>query len=59
VKLHPELKFLVTDIGCGITGFTVIQIASLFKIAIDDNIGNVYLPNSFYEELLNEINNTE
>ena len=59
VKLRPELKLLVTEIGCGIAGFTVIQIALLFKIAIDDNIGNVYLPNSFYEELLNEINNTE
>lgn len=59
VKLHPELKFLVTEIGCGIAGFTVMQIAPLFKIAIDNNIGNVYLPNSFYEELLNEIKNTE
>ena len=51
---HPELKFLVTEIGCGIAGFTVEEIAPLFKAAMDENMENVYLPKSFYEELLNE-----
>ncbi len=53
-KSHQELKFLVTEIGCGIAGFTVEQIAPLFKIAIDENIENVYLPASFYEVFSNE-----
>jgi hypothetical protein len=53
-KTHPELKFLVTEIGCGIAGFTVEEIAPLFKPAIDENIENVYLPKSFHKELQNE-----
>jgi hypothetical protein len=47
-KQHPELKFLVTEIGCGIAGFTPKEIAPLFRAAIDENIENVYLPESFY-----------
>ncbi|MDR0757478.1 MAG: hypothetical protein LBF85_06515 [Tannerella sp.] len=47
-KAHPELTFLVTEIGCGIAGFTPDDIAPLFKPAIDENIENVYLPESFY-----------
>ncbi|MDD3644941.1 MAG: hypothetical protein PHR19_05385, partial [Bacteroidales bacterium] len=50
-KSHPELKFLVTEIGCGIAGFTVQEIAPLFKAALDENIENVYLPQRFYEVL--------
>jgi hypothetical protein len=46
-KQHPELKFLVTEIGCGIAGFTPKEIAPLFRTAIDENIENVYLPESF------------
>lgn len=53
-KSKPNLKFLVTEIGCGIAGFTVEQIAPLFKNVLDENIENVYLPNSFYEVLTNE-----
>jgi hypothetical protein len=47
-KAHPELKFLVTEIGCGIAGFTPEDIAPLFKQAIDEDIENVYLPESFF-----------
>ncbi len=50
-KSKPNLKFLVTEIGCGIAGFTVEEIAPLFKNAIDENIANVYLPESFYRVL--------
>ena len=50
-KSHPELKFLVTEIGCGIAGFTVQEIAPLFKAALDENIENVYLPQRFYDVL--------
>jgi hypothetical protein len=47
-KEHPELKFLVTEIGCGIAGWTVEEIAPLFKLAVTENIKNVYLPESFW-----------
>jgi hypothetical protein len=46
-KAHPELKFLVTETGCGIAGFTPSDIAPLFQPTIDENIENVYLPESF------------
>lgn len=48
---HPKLKFLVTEIGCGIAGFTVQEIAPLFKAALEENIENVYLPQRFYDVL--------
>jgi len=44
-KEHPNLKFLVTPIGCGIAGFKPSQIAPLFKEA--KNIFNIYLPKEF------------
>ncbi|TFC52910.1 hypothetical protein E3T37_01375 [Cryobacterium sp. TMT2-10] len=40
---HPELRFLVTEIGCGIAGYTPAQIGPLFRGAP----GNVVLPESF------------
>ena len=48
-KEHPELKFLVTEIGCGIAGFRTSEMAPLFKEALD--ITNIYLPERFVEEL--------
>ena len=48
-KVHPELKFLVTRIGCGIAGFADCEIAPLFKDA--QNVENIYLPKSFWNEL--------
>ena len=48
-KKHQELTFLVTEIGCGIAGFTPQEIAPLFKNAI--NISNIYLPKRFWEVL--------
>ena len=32
-ELHPETTFLVTQIGCGLAGFTAEQIAPLFSLA--------------------------
>lgn len=46
--MHGELDFLVTEIGCGIAGFTPQEIAPLFFNAIENDIRNVYLPESFY-----------
>lgn len=48
-KQHPNKTFLVTEIGCGIAGFTVEQIAPLFKKAVD--VENIYLPERFWTVL--------
>lgn len=48
-EAHPELTFLVTEIGCGIAGYTVTQIAPLFSAALD--LPNVLLPQRFVEYL--------
>ncbi len=50
---HPELHFLVTEIGCGIAGFTPREIAPLFHDAIA--LQNVSLPLRFWEVLEEEI----
>lgn len=44
-KAHPELKFYVTRIGCGIAGFKDEEIAPLFKDAI--GLRNIILPKTF------------
>lgn len=44
-KAHPEYKFLVTKVGCGIAGFTVDEIAPLFVGAIE--VENIILPKEF------------
>lgn len=44
-KQHPEMKFFVTKIGCGIAGFTTEEIAPLFADAMD--VENVILPQEF------------
>jgi hypothetical protein len=48
-KQHPELKFLVTRIGCGIAGFRDEEIAPLFTAAIE--VENVILPKEFVEAI--------
>lgn len=48
-EAHPELTFLVTEIGCGIAGYTVTQIAPFFSAALD--LPNVLLPQRFVEYL--------
>lgn len=47
---HPEYKFLVTEIGCGIAGFKPTQIAPLFEKA--KTVQNIYLPQRFIDILL-------
>ena len=46
-RQHPELKFLVTEVGCGIAGYTADQVAGFFRGAP----GNVALPESFVKVL--------
>jgi hypothetical protein len=50
-KSHPELRFFVTKIGCGIAGFSEEEIAPLFAEAID--VKNIILPREFVEIIKN------
>jgi hypothetical protein len=46
---NDNIIFLVTEIGCGLAGFTVKEIAPLFKDC--SKLENVYLPKSFWRIL--------
>ena len=48
-RCHPELRFLVTRIGCGIAGYADADIAPLFREAME--VENILLPASFWEVL--------
>ena len=48
-RSHPETKFLLTEIGCGIAGFSPEDIAPLFEKA--RNVKNIYLSQRFREIL--------
>lgn len=48
-KENPDLRFLVTPIGCGLAGYLPSAVAPLFKSAI--NVENIYLPEAFWREL--------
>jgi len=48
-KQNKKYIFLVTEIGCGLAGKTVKEIAPLFKDAID--VENIYLPRRFWRKL--------
>lgn len=47
VVMHPQNRFMLTDIGCGTAGYTPEQIAPLFQQAY--SFGNVYIPESFFK----------
>lgn len=47
---HPERKFLVTAIGCGIAGYSVEEVAPMFETAA--HLQNVFLPLSFWKVLI-------
>ena len=46
---NPDLTFLVTEVGCGLAGYSVDQIAPLFKACM--GLGNVVLPRDFVRVL--------
>lgn len=49
---HPEKEFLVTEIGCGLAGYTVAEMASPFWEWFGRNLtllpGHIVLPKSFH-----------
>ena len=46
-NLHRKLKFFVTQIGCGLAGYTPEEIAPMFASCL--KMKNVYLPQSFID----------
>lgn len=48
VRVNSHLSFLITEIGCGLAGYTPTQIAPLFDKIVHTNCT---LPYSFYEIL--------
>lgn len=48
-KNNPDLTFLVTEVGCGLAGFAVKEIAPLFADAA--HYPNVWLPARFWHKL--------
>ena len=48
-KEYPTLIFLVTEIGCGLAGHKIKDIAPLFKDAQD--IKNIHLPKKFWHNI--------
>ena len=48
-KAHPNIRFLVTEIGCGTAGFHPMEIAPLLKDAC--SIHNIYLPIQFWKHI--------
>jgi hypothetical protein len=48
-QTHPEINFLVTEIGCGRANYKPDNIANMFRAA--SKLGNVYLPQSFWDVL--------
>jgi len=49
-KNNPQLIFLVTEVGCGLAGLTVEEVAPLFKGAIV--VENIHLPEKFWKTLI-------
>jgi hypothetical protein len=51
-KDNTHLTFLVTEVGCGLAGFTFEQVAPLFKPILLDKVSNVRLPKKFVRHLI-------
>lgn len=51
-RQHPEMRFLVTRIGCGIAGYKASEMAPLFKDCAE--LENVTLPADFWQAIEEE-----
>ncbi len=47
---YPELEFMVTAVGTGLSGYKPIDIAPMFRTAME--LENVFLPKEFWDVLL-------
>ena len=54
-KIFPHLEFLLSKVGCGLAGYTVSDIAPMFRSALD--IKNIILPKEFHDFLSNSLDN--
>lgn len=52
-KLYQEYEFLVTEIGCGLAGYNIEDIAPMFKVVLEepDLYKNIILPKRFVDYL--------
>lgn len=48
-RVNPQLTFLTTEIGCGLSGYYPKEIAPLFQKAVD--VENIHLPARFWHKL--------
>lgn len=48
-EARPSTTFLVTEVGCGLAGFSVSDIAPLFRRCMYTD--NIHLPKRFWDEL--------
>lgn len=46
---NPNYDFLVTQIGCGLAGYNIKDIAPMFRLASD--VKNIYLPKEFRNDI--------
>lgn len=51
-KENPSMKFLVTEIGCGLAGYKPKDIAPLFFKHNTHKYENIYLPERFWNEMI-------
>jgi|SRR6478609_628590 len=52
-RTRPDLLFLVTEIGCGLAGYSVEEISPLFHNTV--YLDNIHLPRRFWKHLTREI----
>jgi len=49
-KENPQLTFLVTEVGCGLSNYKPKEIAPLFEKAVE--VSNIHLPARFWHKLI-------
>lgn len=52
VEMYPEYDFLITEVGCGLAGFSPKEIAPLFNNFV--HLENITMPFRFWQVLLQE-----
>lgn len=50
-KQHPENFYFITAIGCGLAGYTAIDIAPMFFRLMREELSNYSFPSEFFSQL--------